>query len=306
MSINLRLFMNWLNYHHLYYFYTIACEGGVTEATHKLKLAQSTLSTQLKQFEDVIGYKLFERKNRKLILTDVGKRVYEYAHEIFSLGDELRESIGNYEQSLRLSLRIGVMDSIPKRICREMVEISSRENNARITIFEESLHALSKKLEEHEIDLILANDVPPGGKNSRFHAKLIGNLKVIFVGHPSQALLKPHLPRSLDNQPMIMPGYHSPLRSELLELFKIKHIQPVIVAEVDDLELQKMLILDGHGFGALPIMSVESELSSGKILPLSDTAICHENLWIITTHRLVHHPLAKLLIDHFRPTRNIY
>lgn len=52
--------MQWLNYHHLYYFYTIANEGGITEATKKLRLAQSTLSAQLKQLEEAVGYILFE------------------------------------------------------------------------------------------------------------------------------------------------------------------------------------------------------------------------------------------------------
>ena len=131
--------LQWLNYHHLYYFYVIAAEGSVGGATRKLKLAQSTLSTQLKRFEEVIGYNLFQRKNRRLELTDVGKRVYEYAHEIFSLGDELRDSLGNFQESLNLSLKVGVMDSIPKKLCRDLVEIVCSQNNARVTIFEESL-----------------------------------------------------------------------------------------------------------------------------------------------------------------------
>lgn len=296
--------MNWLNYHHLYYFYVIATEGGVTEATRKLKLAQSTLSAQLKQFEEMIGYKLFERRSRRLFLTDVGKKVFDYAHEIFSLGEELRDSLGNLQNSLWCSLKVGIMDSIPKKISREMVEVSVREHSARITIFEESLPSLSKMLASHEIDLILANDKPPtGGEYSRFHARLVGDLDVIFVAAPEQKKLKENLPRSLNNQPMVMPGFHSPLRAELLDHFKIKHIEPEIIAEIDDLELQKMLIVDGHGFGAMPVIAVEEELASRKLISLSETPICHENLWIITTHRLVHNPLAKLLISSFRPTK---
>ena len=107
--------LQWLNYHHLYYFYVIATEGGVTEASRKLRLAQSTLSSQLKQFEEVIGYHLFERKKKKLFLTDIGKRVFDYAHEIFSLGEELKHSLGNLKDSMSLTLKIGVMDSIPKK-----------------------------------------------------------------------------------------------------------------------------------------------------------------------------------------------
>lgn len=294
--------MQWLNYHHLYYFYVIANEGGVTEATKKLKLAQSTLSAQLKQFEIIIGYQLFERKNRKMILTDVGKRVFNYAHEIFSLGEELRDSLVNIQDSLKVSIRIGIMDSIPKKISREIVRIVTGENKAKITIVEETLSSLTLKLTNHEIDLIIANDKPPvDGSKSKFYARLIGELKVIFVAHPSQIDLMKNVPQSLNNQPIIMPGVHSPLRLELLEHFKIKHFQPHVVAEIDDIELQKMLVLDKHGFGAFPIMSVEEELKSGSLIRLSETPICHENLWIITTHRLVHNPLTQLLLQNLRP-----
>ena len=295
--------MQWLNYHHLYYFYIIASEGSVTLATKKLKLAQSTLSAQLKQFEDVIGYQLFERKHRKLELTDVGSRVFDYAHEIFSLGNELRDSIGQYEESLRVSLRMGIMDSIPKRLGRQVIKEVVQDHGARVSVAEESLNALCGRLERHEIDIILANDKPPtDGKKSKFHAKLIGELKVVFVGHPNQLELKRDIPRSLSSQHMIMPGEQRPLRREVTEHFKIKHIQPLVVAEVDDLELQKMLVLDGHGFTALPLMAVEQELRNGELVRLSDTPICHENLWLISGHRLVHNPIAKVLLDSFRPT----
>ena len=295
--------MQWLNYHHLYYFYVIASEGSVTEATAKLKLAQSTLSAQLKQFEETIGFKLFERKHRKLILTDVGRRVFDYAHEIFSLGNELRDSLGSLEDSLSVSIRLGIMDSIPKSITRDIFKTISSNHGARTTIAEESLPSLCNRLENHEIDLILANDKPPTeGKKSRFHARLIGELPVVFVATPDRMGLKTDLPRSLNNQPMIMPGEHSPLRGEVLEHFKIKHIQPQIVAEVDDIELQKMLVLDGFGFTVLPLLAVDEELKSGQLVRLSDTPICHENLWLISGHRLVHNPIAKTLLDSFRPT----
>ncbi len=293
--------MQWLNYHHLYYFYTIANEGGITEATHKLRLAQSTLSAQLKQFEEAVGYKLFERKNRRLHLTDVGSRVFHYAHEIFSLGEELRENLGSFEDSLRISIRIGVMDSIPKTLSRDLVLRATKEYDAKITIVEESLGSLLHRLELHELDLILANDKPPTeGKKSRFHAKLIGHLPVIFIASLERKDLQEAMPRSLNNEPMILPGVHSPLRNEILEFLKIKHIQPQIIAEVDDLELQKMLVMDGNGFTALPLLAVKEELKQGKLISLSETPVCHENLWLITAHRLVHNPLTKHLLENFR------
>ncbi|MEZ4740878.1 MAG: LysR substrate-binding domain-containing protein [Bdellovibrionota bacterium] len=295
--------MQWLNYHHLYYFYVIACEGGITEATKKLRLAQSTLSTQLKKFEDIIGYSLFERKNRKLTLTDVGKRVFEYAHEIFSLGEELRNSLVSFEDSLKDSITLGIMDSIPKKLGRKIVDLITKEHgrNTTITIIEESLPTLCTKLENHKIDLILANDKPPNDdQTSKFYHKLVGELQVDFVTTSSLLELRKDYPRSLNDKPMIMPGKNSQLRNEVIDYLRIKHLQPRIIAEVDDLELQKMLVIDGHGFTALPLMAAEEELRSGKLVRLSETPICHENLWLISAHRLVNNPISKMLFNTFR------
>ena len=100
---------------------------------------------------------------------------------------------------------------------------------------------------------------------------------------------------------MILPGFETPLKKELIEHFRMNHIQPRIVAEVDDLELQKMLVLDKHGFAALPLMSVEDELMNGKLIRLSETCICHENVWIVTTHRLIHNPLTQTILKTFKP-----
>src|SRR3954464_657371 len=62
--------MEWLNYHHLLYFWTVVREGGVSRAAEKLRLAQPTVSAQVKVLEDTLGQPLFDRQGRRLILTD--------------------------------------------------------------------------------------------------------------------------------------------------------------------------------------------------------------------------------------------
>ena len=61
--------MEWLNYHHLYYFWVVAHEGSIAGATRKLHLTQPTISSQLRQLEDSFGEKLFEKSGRGLVLT---------------------------------------------------------------------------------------------------------------------------------------------------------------------------------------------------------------------------------------------
>ncbi len=86
----------WINYHHLYYFKTIAEEESVSKAAHKLRLGQPTLSAQLKQFEEQLGVQLFERKHKKLLLTEQGRIALDYAQNIFRLGGEMFEVLNDH------------------------------------------------------------------------------------------------------------------------------------------------------------------------------------------------------------------
>ena len=105
--------MKWLNYHHLFYFRTIANEGGIARAAVKLRLGQPTLSTQLKHLEDAVGRPLFERKNRSLVLTEAGKIALDYAENIFRAGDELLQVLADGAISGRTDVKIGALDSVP-------------------------------------------------------------------------------------------------------------------------------------------------------------------------------------------------
>ena len=78
-----------LNYHHLLYFWAVAKEGSLRRASEVLHVSQPSISSQLKQLEESLGAPLFTRTTRRLILTDTGQTVLEYAEEIFSLGREL-------------------------------------------------------------------------------------------------------------------------------------------------------------------------------------------------------------------------
>ena len=78
--------MEWLNYHHLLYFWVVAKKGSIAQASKELRLAHPTISAQIHRLEEVLGEKLFEKKGRNLVLTEMGRVAFRYADEIFSLG----------------------------------------------------------------------------------------------------------------------------------------------------------------------------------------------------------------------------
>ncbi|MGC4080902.1 MAG: LysR family transcriptional regulator [Vicinamibacterales bacterium] len=109
--------MEWLNYHHLLYFWTVVREGGVSRAAEKLRLAQPTVSAQVKLLEDTLGQQLFDRQGRRLVLTDTGRLVYRYADEIFGIGRELMEALKGRNPGRPMPLTVGVANAVPKRSC---------------------------------------------------------------------------------------------------------------------------------------------------------------------------------------------
>ena len=97
-----------LNYQHLFYFWTVIREGSIVKAAVKLSLAHQTISGQLHTLEDSLGERLLTKQGRRLVLTDAGRVVFEYAEEIFSLGRELIDTIQGRKIGQPKRLVVGV------------------------------------------------------------------------------------------------------------------------------------------------------------------------------------------------------
>ena len=85
--------MEWLNYHHLLYFWTVARTGSIANASKELLLAPPTISAQVSRLEHTLGERLFARSGRRLVLTEAGRVVFRYAEDIFGLGRELMDTL---------------------------------------------------------------------------------------------------------------------------------------------------------------------------------------------------------------------
>lgn len=114
--------MEWLNYHHLLYFWTVARLGSVARATEELYLSQPTISAQIRVLEESLGEKLFTRTGRNLMLTEAGRVVFRYADEIFSLGRELRGAVKGRSPGRPVRFVVGVADVLPKLIAYRLLE----------------------------------------------------------------------------------------------------------------------------------------------------------------------------------------
>lgn len=283
----------WLNYHHLYYFSVIAREGGVSKAAKKLRLGQSTLSTQLGQLEEALGHHLFVRDGRNLKLSEYGVVAAEYAREIFRLGDELVDALRDRRTQGALSVQLGAVDSVPKEVVRALVG-QARASQASVTLVEGMGEDLFRQLKRSQLDLVLASEAPPPGHRRGLKSRLVARLPVVVCGARRFARLAGRFPETLAGQPFILPIDGSRLRHEIDDYFRLHGLSIDVAIEAQDTSLRDVLAASGHGLVVTP------EPAAPGLTVLCELAGVHEELWLVTGERRIDNPVAADLMRTFK------
>jgi LysR family transcriptional regulator, transcriptional activator of nhaA len=199
--------MEWINYHHLLYFWVVAREGGLVAAGKVLRLSHPTLSAQVHALEDQLGEKLFIKVGRKLTLTDVGRVVFRYADEIFALGREMLDTVKGRSSGQPLRLDVGIADVVPKLVVRRLLQPAlSLPDPVRLVCREDSYEKLLADLALHALDVVISDAPVPTGSNIRAFNHLLGETGVSFFG--TRSLVNAHkrkFPASLHDAPMLLP-----------------------------------------------------------------------------------------------------
>ena len=292
--------MKWLNYHHLFYFRTIAKAGGIAKAAEKLRLGQPTLSTQLKQLEDALGRSLFERKNRSLVLTEAGKIALDYAENIFRTGDELLQVLEDGVVSGRTDVKIGALDSVPKRLLSNLVRAALKEKNVTVSLLEGRGDELFRELFSHQLDLIVSNYPPSSLEFGRIYSRSLAKVPVAVFASAEFIGLKKKFPESLNGQPFILPTLHSKLRHDLDHYFKINGLRIIPIVETQDTSLQKLLGIDGLGLIPLPEFTAKDLVGEKKLVKLGTLQDVKEEFWLISAARKIENPVAARLMKSFQ------
>ncbi len=291
--------MNQLNYHHLFYFKVIATEGSISKAAQKLRLGQPTLSMQLKQFEEFIGHTLFERKNRSLILTEMGQMVLSYANEIFRLGDELVDAMNDRPHARKIKLQVGALDSVPKNLIKALMEKAFETKECQITVLEGEGPELMEDLVNHRLDLVVSNGGPLAKTTEKLYAKSLAKFPLLVVGAPRFESLQKSFPKSLEAAPFIFPTIHSRVRNEIEHYFETERIHVDMIAETQDTSLLKALAMDGRGLIVVAENAVQENLKDGSLIQIGRLGSKYEELWLISAHRKIQNPVANLLMRDF-------
>jgi LysR family transcriptional activator of nhaA len=285
--------MEWLNYHHLLYFWTVVREGGVSRAAEKLRLAQPTVSAQVRLLEDTLGDKLFERQGRRLVLTDVGRLVYRYADEIFGIGRELLEALkGRPSAGRPLPLSVGVANAVPKLIVhRLLLPAVSGGQAIRLVCREDSPEALLAGLATHTLDVVITDVPAPSHVRVKVFSHLLGESDTSFFAAGTLATkLRRRFPRSLNDAPLLLPTPHTALRRALDQWFDAEDLHPRIVGEFDDSALMKAFGQAGAAAFPASTAIAQEVIRQYRVRPVGRARPVRERYYAISVERRLKHP----------------
>lgn len=288
-----------INYNHLYYFWIIAREGGVTQASRLLNLAQPTLSAQLKLFEDQLGGVLFERKARKLLLNDLGKIVFDYADGIFKKSDEMLHAIRNREVTQITTLNIGVQANLAKKNLHNFLKPLLQNTKYNIQLVSLNQSELITKLKNHELDLCIIDD-PLVPDLREVQSYLIHRSPVIFVASPDNKALRRKFPASIATENVFLPGVNSELRKQIEDYFKRNSITPRLKGSIEDEELLRIIALSGAGVVAINRSAVSDLLKTKGLYIIGDTLDLWKNFYFLVMPRKDLPKGVSDLLDKFR------
>lgn len=290
---------SWINYHHLYYFKTIAEEGSISKAAEKLRLGQPTLSLQLKRFEEILGIRLFERRHKRLVLSEQGKIALEYARSIFKMGNEMVEVLNDRYHPTRVHVQVGALDSISKLVILSLTKMAYKIGPSILSLIEGKTEELLRELLAHRLDLFVTDYIPTGEETKSLTHRLVGKSSTSIFGAPSFKSLKKKFPPSLSGEQFIFPTFDSRLRHSVEQWLKRHDIKADIIAETQDVSVRNLMAIEGLGLIPSAPFNVERHVKSGALIEIGPLQGVSEELYLMTAQRKIENPIAARLMKEF-------
>ena len=285
------------NYKHLYYFWVVAKEGGVSRAAQRLGMAVQTVSAQVRELERSLGHALLKPAGRGLALTEAGHAAMRQAEQIFELGKRLPEVVADAATAPSLRLAVGISNGLPKLAVRLLLLPVLDEPHLRLLCHEHRFDDLLAELALHRLDVVLADRPAPPNPSLKLYNHSLGSSPMAWFA-PEELLeqARRDFPRSLSRVPVLLPTAHAGVRARLDQWFERQGMKPRVVGEFEDAALLATFGAGGLGVFAAPEL-VQAKLAERyKLRRIGPCEGVDEHFYAIDTAKRVAHPLVRRLL----------
>ena len=277
--------MKKLNYHHLYYFWRIALTGSVTKTAEECFVSQSALSQQIMLFEQNMNVTLFERAGRKLTLTNMGEKVFAYADDIFTTGQELESFIKKGSENHQQHISVGVQTTLSRNFTERFINPLLLKPDNTFSISTRGINDLLEGLSKHEFDIILTNQhIGILNKGPEYNSQLISRQSISIIG-PAGKAPSGDFPKGYSKIKWILPSQNIEIRSAFNAYCAVNNFKPTVVAQVDDMAMLRLLARDTGTLAVLPPVVVKDEIENGVLSEYLVLPNVYENFYAVTMKR---------------------
>jgi LysR family transcriptional activator of nhaA len=289
-----------INFRHLYYFWVVANEGGITRAAERLGLAVQTVSSQLALLEQSLGKTLFAQQGRRLVLTEAGRLALGYADQIFLLGEQMQEALNEFDSG-RTRLTVGISDSLPKLSAYRMLEAVTRmDRPVRIVCYEDQFEALLADLALHKLDVVLTDREVRAGATLKVFSHQLFDSEMVVVGTPVLAQryggAGDGFPQNLNGAPFLLPARNNALRGKIDEWFVQHHVRPDVVGEFEDNALLNTFGRRGLGLFFAPAALADDVAEQFGAVRVGSVPSVREQFYMISSDRKIMHPAVEAIL----------
>ena len=283
-----------LNYHHLHYFWAVAREGNLTRAAQRLHVAQSALSTQIRQLEEQLGQPLFERRGRRLELTEAGRIALDYADTIVTAGNELVGTLRDGRRAERHVLRVGAVATLSRNFQRAFLAPVLQDPSLALALQSGSLAELLARLRAHTLDVVLSNRRVPEDADHAWRSRRIARQQVSLLGPRRSRAFR--FPDELADVPLLLPTRDHEFRTQFDVLCDERGLRPTIIAEADDMAMLRVLSRELSAVTLVPAVVVRDELRDGVLEEYCAVPDLFEEFYAISVTRQYQPPLLRTLL----------
>ncbi len=285
------------SYRHLYYFWAVAKEGGLTRAAEKLGLSVQTVSTQVRELEQDLGAALLKPAGRGLTLTEAGRAALDVADQIFSLGETLSERVREAVDVPTVRLAVGISDGLPKLVAHRLLAPILDTPQLRLLCHEDEFDDLLGDLALHRLDVVLADRPAPANPNLRVYSHSLGSSPIAWYAHPRwTAAAARDFPASLADVPLLLPTSHAALRPRLDQWLNEEGLRVRVTGEFEDSAL--LATFGSEGLGVFPAATAVDDALTGRygVVNVGLAEGLAEQFFAVGTDKKISHPLVKRLL----------
>jgi DNA-binding transcriptional LysR family regulator len=250
---------------HLRTFLTVAKLLSFNKAADRLHYAQSSISAQIQALEAEFGVQLFDRLGRRILLTEAGERLIQYAEKIIDLAEETRTEIGSGKEP-EGSLTIRVPESLGvHRLPPAIREFSNLFPRVRLNFTTCAHEGLEKDLRKGVTDLAFL--LTESFHVADMEVEAVGFESLVLVASPTHRLANKKLVRTrdLEGESLLLSTVDCSYRRLLARILEEEGIGPTSIHVFHSVETLKRCVMAGVGITILPQVSVSEEMETGKL-----------------------------------------